>query len=372
MNYRMPTNINFGKDCLAGLADVIAPGPAGKVLVFTGTGSAKISGALDRITGILSGCNPVFFEGIEPDPALESLERGIEVCRREVPDLIIAVGGGSVIDYAKAVSVLAGEEGEVSDFFRGGRKLKGGRAAFIAVPTTFGTSSEITPYAVMTDTVNGIKITLEDASIFPDRAFIDPKFTLTMPEELVAASCADLLSHAVEAYWNVNATELTDIFALQAIRTFMGSYKRTFESPADTAARGRIVLAGICAGLAFSNTRTTACHSISYPMTAVFGVPHGMACVLTLGEMLEFNSTASGEKLLALCGAMDCGDVREAKQKIGSILKDLRIKTRLRDYGLKKGDLALILDKGFTPERMANNPGKVTRDDLEKMLERIY
>jgi alcohol dehydrogenase class IV len=193
-----------------------------------------------------------------------------------------------------------------------------------------------------------------------------------MQEELVAASCADLLSHAVEAYWNVNATELTDIFALQAIKTFMGSYRRTFESPADPAARGRIVLAGIYAGLAFSNTRTTACHSISYPMTAVFGVPHGIACALTLGEMLEFNSAANREKILALCRIMDCSDAREAKRKIGSILNDLCVKTRLRDYGLDRSDLALILDRAFTPERMVNNPGKVTRQDLEKILERIY
>ena len=162
------------------------------------------------------------------------------------------------------------------------------------------------------------------------------------------------------------------MFALQAIKTFMGSYKRTFESPGDLAARGRVVLASIYAGLAFSNTRTTACHSISYPMTVVFGVPHGIACALTLGEMLEFNSAANKEKILELCRIMDCSDVLEAKRKISSILNDLRIKTQLRDYGLDENDLALILDRGFTPERMVNNPRKITRGDLQKILERIY
>lgn len=371
-SYYMPTRINFGKDCLTSLVEAVKHHRVKNILIFTGGKSAKISGALKAVKDELADYNLIIFEGIKSNPPVESLKEGIEVCRRKNTDLIIAVGGGSVIDYGKAVSALSKEKGQLHGFFYRERKLKGNKVKFIAVPTTFGTSSEVTPYAVMTDEAKRIKITLVHESMFPDYAFTDPKFTLSMPKSLIATSCADLFSHAVEAYWNVNATELTNNFAVLAIGLFLKYYKQTFQIPKNLRVRERISLASIYAGLAFSNTGTTACHSISYPMTTIFKIPHGIACALTLSEMLKFNFKTNKSKILGLCGLMNCNNVSEAKNRISLILNDLNIKTRLRDYGLVEDDLKLILDKGFALEKMINNPRKVTKQDLKKILQKVY
>ncbi|MFC1621028.1 iron-containing alcohol dehydrogenase [Candidatus Omnitrophota bacterium] len=371
--YYMPTRIYFGKNNLPRLAEVVSRSAPKHISIFMGHKSARASGALKQISSILSNYDVSVFEGIEPNPAVKSLKAGIAHCRRKNTDLIIAIGGGSVIDYAKAVSVLAKEKDGFSGFFYNkNQQLKSGKIRFIAVSTTFGTSSEITPYSVMTDPQDQIKITLTDDSLYPDYAFINPEFTLSMAKPLVAASCADLLSHAIEAYWSVNSTELTDNFAISAIRLFLRNYKQTFKSPKNLRIREQVSLASIYAGLAFSNTKTTACHSISYPMTTVFNIPHGIASALTLAEILKFNSKARKSKVMNLCKLLECRSVEEAADKITSILNNLNIKTRLRDYGIAKNELMVIVDKGFTPKRMINNPRKITREDLKEILKEIH
>lgn len=370
--YLMPTNVNFGEDSIPKLAKLISCRRPKKVLIFTGAGSAKASGALDQVKNILSGRKVLIYSGIKPNPSIESLKDGIEVCRKEDPDFIISIGGGSVIDYGKAISVLSKEKAGLYDFFHNGKELGQEKVFFTAIPTTFGTSSEITPYAVMTDQKQQFKITLTGPSMFPEYAFIDPKFTISMARPLVATSCADLFSHVVEAYWNVNATGVSDDFSIKAIELFLKNYQQTYEKPQDISVRRKIGLASIYAGLAFSNTKTTACHSISYPMTVIFGIPHGIACILTLGEMLEFNSQTSRDKILELCKHMGCATVKQARDKISLILSSMDIKAQLRDYGLTKDDLRVIVDKGFTKDRMANNPRPIQKDDLKEILERVY
>lgn len=371
-SYYMPTRINFGKGCLDRLNQFSQYYSAKKVLVFTGNESAKISGALEKAKNRLSDYNTVIFEGIQPNPSIKSLEAGIKLCRKEKIDLIVAVGGGSVIDYGKAISTLSKVSGELPDFFYRKSKLNGDKVRLIAVPTTFGTASEITPYAVMTDEQKRTKTILDDERVFPNFAFIDPGFTLTMPKPLVAASCADLLAHALEAYWSVSATELTDCFAVEAIKLFLKYYKQTYQDPGNPEFREKISLASLYAGLAFSNTKTTACHSVSYPMTAIFKIPHGVACALTLGEILAFNFPNNKDKSSGLCKILDSESIEGAKNKINLILDGLNIKRHLQDYGLSRDDIGIIIDKGFIPEKMVNNPRSVTKEDLKEILDRIY
>jgi alcohol dehydrogenase class IV len=343
-----------------------------KAFICIGSKSAELSGALKEISKTLPSSKQVIFSGIEPNPTIESLKEGIRLCRRQKADLIVAVGGGSVIDYGKSISVLANAEDDIRDIFYKKKALTTKKVTFIAIPTTFGTSSEITPYAVMTDDKQLTKVTLQHKLVFPDAAFINPKFTLSMPKWLVAASCADLFSHAMEAYWSVRATEITDIFAIEAIKLFLQYYSDTFKRPHNLKARERISLASIYAGLAFSNTRTTACHAISYPLTTVFKIPHGIACILSLSKIFEFNSIFIKEKSKRLCGYMGCRGIKAVTNKISLILKSLNIKSRLRDYGLDKKDIKVIQEKAYDSDRLANNPRKINKEDLEKILEVIY
>jgi alcohol dehydrogenase len=224
----------------------------------------------------------------------------------------------------------------------------------------------------MTDSKNGIKVTLADTVMFPSLACIDPSLTLSMPGAIVASSCCDLFSHAVEAYWNRNATPITDSMAREAISRFLAGYRGTYTDPGAPGPRAGMCMAGVFAGMAFSNTRTTASHSVSYPLTIMFGIPHGIACMLTLGEMLMFNAGECGGKVRELCGIMGCAGPEEAFRMIKAIMSDLGVKTRLRDHGLSREDLNAVLERGFTPERMGNNPREVSRKDLSGILERIF
>ena len=372
-SYKMPTEIFFGKDCLQHFSRLLASRPGARTLIITGKNSAKLSGALEEVRARMGWLDTATFQGVESNPTIESLKKGLDICRKERIDFIISIGGGSVIDYGKAVSILSCEKKDIRDFFYKKRKLKGCKISFAAVPTTFGSSSEITPYAVISCADIGGKITLSDDRMFPDYSFIDPMFSLSMPKNEISSSCADLLSHAVESYWSVNATVFTDCLAECAIKLFLMHYKKTFSSPRSFAVREQMSLSALYAGLAFSNTRTTACHSISYPMTTIFNIPHGVACILTLAEMLEFNSKDPfGNKIMKLSRIMGCDTVGEAKRKIETVLRELKIKARLRDYGLGKKDLQVIADKGFTPERVLNNPRRLKKKDMAEMLERIY
>lgn len=357
MLYYMPTNINFGQGCLSNLKDILKLKQPGNIVVFTGKISAKRSGVLKKLLKYTNGYNVYVHDKVLPNPSKDSLKDGIKLCRLKKAEFIISVGGGSAIDYGKAVSVLCKEKGKVE---------------FVAIPTTFGTSSEITPYAVMTDERAGIKVTLSNDLMFPNHAFVDPAYSLSMPRELIAASLADLLSHALEAYWSRRASQLTDSFATSAIEIFLNNYHDTFRSPSDLEARSKMSLSSLFAGLAFSNTKTTACHAISYPMTVIYGIPHGIACALTLGEIFELNWRHSRSKMSSLCGILGCRNADESRAKIEKILTDVGISIRLRDYGISRKDIGIIVLKGFNPEKMRNNPAKVTKRRLGEMLKRIY
>ena len=371
-SYLMPTDIRFGKSCLKALKGIVSDRKIKRPLIFTGRAGAEKSGALKEVIKRLSNTSPIIFNKINPNPTIESLKEGLRISRKNNADMIVAIGGGSVIDYAKAVSVLSKQKQGLNDFFYKNRRLNKEKVFFVAISTTFGTSSEITPYAVMTDKLGGGKTTLADESMFPDIAFTDPGFTLTMPKPIVAVSCADLLTHSIEAYWSINSNILTDYFAEQAISLFLRYYKKTYQNPMNLKIRQQLSLASLFAGLAFSNTRTTACHSISYPMTAIFNIPHGIACALTLGEMLGFNYTNNHQKILALCRIMNCNNIKKAKQKISTILSDLNVHRDLRSYGISRKDLHLIVEKGFTPSRMKANPRRVRKKDLYNILVKIY
>ncbi|MDD4957672.1 MAG: iron-containing alcohol dehydrogenase [Candidatus Omnitrophica bacterium] len=371
-SYEMPSKIVFGKGSVNGLGAAADAFGADKVLVFSGGASAEVSGVLLEVERALVGRKIRVFRGIRPDPEVSSLNAGLKLCREFAPGMVVSAGGGSVIDYGKAVAAISSSGEDAGDVFRKKRLDRPGTIPFVAIPTTFGTSSEITPYAVMTDKASGIKVTLADGSMFPARAYIDPLFTLTMPRPLVAASCCDLLSHAVEAYWNRNATPITDCLAIEAVKRFMSCYEDVCGTPPAPEAMERICVAGMFAGMAFSNTRTTASHSISYPLTVGFGIPHGVACMLTLGEMLLFNAKEESGKIRVLCDVMGCPGPEEAREMITMIMTGLGVKTRLSEYGITPGDIEYILDRGFTPERMLNNPVHVSRDDLRSILERIF
>jgi len=362
----MPTEIYFGNGSFGELGSII--GNKERILLVTGRSFLKKTGRLNKILKLLKGKEVKVFDGVYENPDVELIESGIKMIRAFGPDLIVAVGGGSVLDSAKAIALLSKNKGSVISFLDRKTKIAKKGIDVVAIPTTAGSSSEITSFSVITVRERGIKITLSHEYLYPVSAVIDPEILSSLSKEQIANSGIDVLCHAVESYWNVNHNPVSDIFALESIDLVFKSLKPFYRSPFSKTAAYGMAAASMFAGLAFSNTRTTACHSISYPLTTIFNVPHGQACAVTLPGMLIYNASAVPERIKQICKAAGAKDPKAAALKIKRLMKDIGLKTGLRDLGIEQKDLETIIDKGFTPERMVNNPKKITARDLSNIL----
>jgi alcohol dehydrogenase len=368
--YNLPTEIYFGEKSITHLKDAV--GKRHKILLVTGKSFLRKSGWLKKIKKLLAGNKISILDGIYENPDVNVIEKGLFLARKNKVNMVVGVGGGSVLDSAKAIAVLVKNNGKVISFLDKKIKISKQGIKCIAIPTTAGSSSEATPYSVISVPERGIKITLAHKYIYPSVAIIDPDFLRSLPVSQVANPGIDALCHAVESYWNVNHNLISDTFALEAIRLIFRNLPKLYGMRSSALYRRNMARASLFAGLAFSNTRTTACHSISYPLTTIFGIPHGQACAVTLSEMLLYNAKTLGKRMEKLNAAIGVKNVGEAVRKVRDLMISIGLKVKLSEFGLSKKDLAVVIEKGFTPERMINNPRRVTRQAMQKILRRIF
>lgn len=369
-SYSVPTEIYFGCGEISRLKELA--GKNKKVLLVIGQSYLRRSGWLAEVKNILRGNKLEIIYGVAENPDVESVERVVGQARRGSFDFIIAIGGGSVLDCAKAAALLAKNQGEVVSFLEKTARIDQKGIPCIAIPTTAGSASEITPYSVITVKEKGIKITLAHKYLYPAIAIIDPDLLKDITADQAANSGIDVLCHAIESYWSRANNPISDQFALEAIRLIFKNLPRYYQDRKMIGPRVNMAKASLFAGLAFSNTRTTACHSISYPLTTIYGVPHGQACAITLPSFLLFNEKAAGERVRDIARAVGASTAGAAAGKIDCLMKKIGLKTKLRALGLKKPDLDVIIAKGCTPERLKNNPRKIGPEDLKRVLNDIY
>ncbi len=238
---------------------------------------------------------------------------------------------------------------------------------WIGIPTTSGTGSEVTCWATVWDQEKGEKYSLSDPRLYADAAVILPELTYTMPTRLSVSTALDALCHATEAYWSVKTNPLTRMYALQAIRFICTVLPRLKEEPSNREFRRQLSLASLYAGLAFSNTETTACHAISYPLTLGHGITHGIAASFTLSSVLKINqrSLLDSEQLFAAFG-VECAE--EVAQVMKRIYQDYGIPDRLQAFGITPSHIQEIAYQASTHGRMDNNPVKLSPSQIENML----
>ncbi|HNW86225.1 MAG TPA: phosphonoacetaldehyde reductase [Candidatus Limiplasma sp.] len=286
------------------------------------------------------------------------------------PGAILTVGGGSCIDLGKAVSALYGLPSlptaqAVRDAIANRAYAPAPqRAGVYAMPTTAGTGSEVTRWATVWDADNRRKLSVDDPDGFPKGAVLIPEWTLGMSPSLTLSTGLDALSHAMEAYWAAARNPLSQELALSAARKVCEALPKALAAPGDLGARREMCLASLMAGLAFSQTRTTACHSISYPLTMLKGVPHGYAAAVTLSSVMRRNAKAvpEMERLEA---------VFDEAEGLDAWLEDLTKGVqplRLSAFGIAEADLPAINALTFTAGRMDNNPIGFTPDDVMEIL----
>ena len=282
--YHNPVAVQFGWNAIDSLAAALG----GRDAVLVTFPEAAATGLEARLRDLMGGTVREVIRDIEPNPEVSWFRsRYADFWRRHGGCPIVAVGGGSVIDTAKLLlaSTRGGTFDEIEKALAAGKQPEVARACpLIAVPTTAGTGSEVTPWATLWDRTSGKarKYSLHVEETWPAHALVDPALTLSAPAGVTLASALDALSHSLESIWNVNANPVSDGLAVEAARTVIETLPRLVASPQDALLRTAMSRASLMAGLAFSNTRTALAHSISYEMTLKHGLPHGIACSFPL------------------------------------------------------------------------------------------
>ncbi|MFP5259220.1 MAG: iron-containing alcohol dehydrogenase [Acidobacteriota bacterium] len=345
-----------------------------RVMIVTDPGLVKtgIAARLEELLGE-AGLPLSRFDAVEPDPAFETAVKAAEVAKASGCDIIIGIGGGSSQDVAKVASILATNPGPVSAYF-GIDLVPAPGLKLILVPTTAGTGSEVTPIAILSDHHEKLKKGIVSAHLFPATAVLDPQLTIGLPPQVTAATGMDALIHAVEAYTSVNATDMTDMLAIQAIRLIYGDIRKAFANGEDLEARGNMLEGSLLAGMAFANAGVTAVHAFAYPIGAEFHIPHGVANSIMLVPVMEFNMLGNLPRfayLAEVLGENTAGlSQREAALKAVSALRtlslDLKVPAHLSEFGVRDEHIA-DLSKGVmkVTRLLANNPRRLAVEDAE-------
>lgn len=378
--FTLPRNIYHGKDSL----EVLKSLEGKKAFIVIGGGSMKRFGFLDKVLSYLKEANmeTKVFEGVEPDPSVETVMKGAKEMEEFNPDWIVSIGGGSPIDAAKAMWIFY----EYPDFtFEkaiipfGLPKLRR-KAKFVAIPSTSGTATEVTAFSVITDYKAKIKYPLADFEITPDIAIVDPSLAETMPEKLVAHTGMDALTHAIEAYTASLRSNFTDPLALKAIEMVKMHLVNSYRG--DMEARGEMHEAQCLAGMAFSNALLGIVHSMAHKVGAVFHIPHGCANAIFLPYVIKYNRKACEDRYANI--ARHIGLKGESERELTDALidlinkfnKELNIPSSMKEYGIEEDDfkanLKFIAHNAVLDPCTGSNPREINDETMEKLYTCAY
>jgi phosphonate metabolism-associated iron-containing alcohol dehydrogenase len=352
--YHNPVAVTFGAGCLAQLDARIGKRRA---VVVTFPEAAGL-GLHERLAGILGERLMGFVADIAPNPDVAELRAMYARFWRDHRDceVVVAVGGGSALDTAKAlvVGTANGAFADLEASLAAGKTFAPRRVkALVTIPTTAGTGSEVTPWATVWDRGAQRKYSLHLRETWPEAALVDPELTTTLPASVTLQSGLDALSHALESIWNVNANPVSDALAVAAARAMMATLPALMKDLGNAGLRARASQAALQAGLAFSNTKTALAHSLSYEMTLRHGLPHGIACSFTLPLVLERARGRDAGRDATLAQVFDC-PLAEAGDRLRTFLESLGVSPRFETYGVDAGESTRMIADALEGPRGKN------------------
>ena len=319
-----PVKVHYGRGKLSEIASLC--GEAQRLLLVTSPGFLK-RGVVDRVQALLKGKKVEVLSDVEENPSLKYIEKVYPLA--EGKDRIIGLGGGSVMDTAKCLSVRYADFSQMRDQIVDKKEISYRRIPFISIPTTSGTGSEVTPWATVWDKELKRKHSLALKDLWSCDALVDPELTRTMPRDLTVATGLDVLSHALETFWNRNHNPVSSTLAAQAVKLCLEALVPLTRDKDNMDLRDSMARASLLAGLAFSNTQTALAHSISYFLTMHHNIPHGIACGFSLPRLVRASETKPEiRKEFETYG----GDITALREKMEDVYKALGISTRIEDY----------------------------------------
>lgn len=337
-------------------------------------------GVTKRVLDVLDGANLSYelYSEIKPNPTIENVQSGVAAFQKSGADYLIAVGGGSSMDTAKAIGIII-RNPEFSDVvsLEGVAPTKNPSVPIFAVPTTAGTAAEVTINYVITDAEKNRKMVCVDPKDIPVVAFVDPEMMSTMPKGLTAATGMDALTHAIEGYITAGAWELSDMFHLKAIEIISRSLRDAVENIPE--GRTDMALGQYIAGMGFSNVGLGIVHSMAHPLGALYDTPHGIANAIILPTVMEYNADATGEKYREIARAMGVKDVdsmsqeeyrRAAINAVRKLSKDVGIPADLKEI-VKKEDIPFLAQSAYDDACRPGNPKETSVEDIQKLYKSL-
>ncbi|WKA54413.1 iron-containing alcohol dehydrogenase [Planococcus shixiaomingii] len=377
--FRTPQVIVYARDAFERVG--VETALRGKKALIVSDGIMQSLGNIDKCIEILSQekVQSEVYAGVASEPTDQYVAAALALFKEKNCDVIISLGGGSCIDTAKAVAVLASNGGYIGEYMGAKKVAAAPPVPHIAIPTTAGTGSEVTDVTIIINVADDVKMMIKQPAFMPAVAIVDPMLSMSSPKKVTAATGVDALSHAIEAYLSKKAHPMTDVLALAAIRLIVPNLRKAYSHPDDVEAREAMSTGSMYAGMAFSNASVCLVHGMSRPIGALFHVPHGVSNAMLLPAVLEFSQEACKERLADI-GRLFAENGRSladeaaseyAVEQVKKLCLDLEI-PNLKEWGIDQGEFENMLTKMASDALISGSPANNPRIPDQQEIEELY
>ena len=378
-SFSIPQHVIFGKGSLGKLPEAAKALGKNKALIISGPHLNRI-GMVDKCRAALSaaGIGSAAFTETEGNPSTETVEKAVEAYKSSGADFIVAFGGGSPLDVAKAAGILAMYGGKITEY-EGGGKVPGPVVPMIAIPTTAGTGSEVTSFSVITDHSRNYKLSVSSNYLLPAYAILDPELIASVPAGTAAACGVDAMVHALEAYLSLAASPFSDMFALKALQLIGKNLRAYAANRGNEAAAEAMMMGSLFAGIAFSHARLGDVHAMSHPVSAYFNVAHGVANAILLPVIVEYNELADQGKYYDIYRCVAKAPVSEAMfsshmltEELRALNMELGIPSCLKEAGVKAEYFDAMAEDAMKSGNISVNPRSTTKAAVLELYKKAF
>lgn len=377
---KMPSYLYGGEGCIEKVKDILKKENSKKVIVFTDKGIRQ-TGLSDILENILKECSVDYkvFDDLKPEPAYTDVEKVINEVESYEGDIIIAIGGGSVMDSAKLCSILKGASYSIRDLLNGTTDVKK-QIKSIMIPTTCGTGSEATCNAIVAIPEEQSKKGIVNDCMIPDYVILDAQMIKNLPKSIVSATGVDALAHAVECYTSKKATPFSDVYAMESAKLIFKNIREAYKNPDNMEAKTNMMLGAFYGGVSITGSGTTAVHALSYPLGGKYHIAHGVSNAILFAHVMEFNKDACKERLAKMCDVIFPELIEKTVsekadyiiEQISDIVTVTDIPTDLSKWGVSIDDLDFLVDAGSKQQRLlVNNMKELSLEDIKNIYMKV-
>lgn len=371
--FNLPVKLVFGNGKRHNLSKYIDEIGGKKGVLVCGKSFVK-NGVADAFMNHSNGRIKAVFSDIRPNPTTDNVDDCVKLIREINADFAVALGGGSPMDCCKAACAIAKGSDVIRSYHSEGKPVAAEEAIpMIAFSTTSGTASEVTNISVLTDVEKNLKNPMNDPAMYPKIAVIDPELTLSVPKQITASTGLDVLSHAIESYWSTLNQPVCTACSIYSARLVFEWLEKAYNEPDNLEAREKMAEASIVAGVAFSHPRTTGSHACSFPLTNIYGLPHGEACAFTLDYFIKFNADNADKngRITALAKDLGFDSPYAMAEEISAMKERMGMKSRLSQIGCKTEEQISELTEKSMSMLMERNPVVLTKENIYEMYKNL-